>query len=240
LLKDEKRDIIIFQKLFVEVKITKLVKKLMKIAATVIVFAVIAVLVLNGIVRHSAMPYIIKAENVEKDYDCILVLGCGVVGETPSPMLEDRLLTGVSLYEKGASSRLLMSGDNSRTDYDEVNVMKNFAKDAGIPSENIFMDHAGLSTYESMYRAKEIFGAKKVLIVTQNYHLYRAVYDARRLGINAYGVPADLRPYRGQLFRDVREIFARVKDVAYCIIKPEPTFLGEVIPISGNGDITND
>lgn len=221
-------------------EITKLVKKIGRITAAVVLIAVLGVLVLNGIVRHSAMPYIIKPEDAETDYDCILVLGCGVVGNTPSPMLEDRLLTGVALYEKGISSKLLMSGDNSKVDYDEVNVMKDFAKNAGVPSENIFMDHAGLSTYESMYRAKEIFGAKKVLIVTQSYHLYRAVYDARRLGLDAYGVSADLRTYAGQIFRDGREILARVKDFAYCIIKPEPTHLGEAIPISGDGDLTND
>ena len=204
------------------------------------ILAVLAVLVINGIVRHSAMPYIINAEDVDDHYDCILILGCGVVGKTPSPMLEDRLLTGIALYEKGAAPKLLMSGDNSKIDYDEVNVMKAFAIDAGIESENIFMDHAGLSTYESMYRAKEIFGAKKVLIVTQSYHLYRAVYDARRLGLDAYGVAADLRTYKGQLFRDGREVLARVKDFAYCIIKPQPTFMGETVHISGDGNITND
>lgn len=218
----------------------RFLKKIAKIIAIAAILAVFAVLVLNGIVRHRAMPYIIEAEDVGNQYDCILILGCGVVGKTPSPMLEDRLLTGIALYEKGAAPKLLMSGDNSKLDYDEVNVMKDFAINAGIESENIFMDHAGLSTYESMYRAKEIFGAKKVLIVTQGYHLYRAVYDARRLGLDAYGVAADLRTYRGQIFRDVREVFARVKDVAYCIIKPQPTFMGESIPISGDGNVTND
>jgi vancomycin permeability regulator SanA len=102
------------------------------------------------------------------------------------------------------------------------------------------MDHAGFSTYETMYRAKEVFQARKVVIVTQEYHLYRAVYIAKQLGMEAYGVSSDLRTYIGQSKRDVREILARCKDVAMCIFKPEPTYLGEAIPISGNGDVTND
>ncbi len=218
----------------------RFLKRLGKITAVAAFFVLFAILIINGIVRHLAMPYILEPSETDTDYDCILVLGCGVVGKTPSPMLQDRLLTGISLYEKGAAPKLLMSGDNSKIDYDEVNVMKNFAMDAGIDSKNIFMDHAGLSTYESMYRAKEIFDAEKVLIVTQGYHLYRAVYDARAMGLDAYGVEADLRAYAGQLPRDIREILARVKDFFYCIVKPEPTYMGESIPISGDGNITND
>ena len=102
------------------------------------------------------------------------------------------------------------------------------------------MDHAGFSTYESIYRAKEIFGAEKIIIVTQEYHLYRALYIAEKLGIEAYGVSADYRTYSGQIKRDVREVLARFKDFVTVLIKPEPTYLGETIPISGDGNITND
>ena len=133
-----------------------------------------------------------------------------------------------------------MSGDHGRDEYDEVNIMKDYAIEKGIPSESIFMDHAGFSTYESIYRAKEIFQAKKVVIVTQKYHLYRALYIAKKLGLEAYGVGADPREYRGAFYREVREIIARNKDFIKCILKPKPTYLGSVIPISGNGDITND
>ena len=102
------------------------------------------------------------------------------------------------------------------------------------------MDHAGFSTYESLYRAKEIFKAKKVIIVTQDYHLYRALYIGNQLGIEAVGVPANPRSYSGQTKRDLREVAARVKDVVTCIYKPEPTYLGDAFPVSGNGDDTND
>ena len=133
-----------------------------------------------------------------------------------------------------------MSGDHGRKEYDEVNIMKNYAIQKGISSENIFMDHAGFSTYESIYRAKEIFKAKKVIIVTQKYHLYRALYIANQLGIKAYGVGADPRQYTGAIYRELREILARDKDFVKCIFKLEPRFLGDTITVSGNGDITND
>ena len=218
----------------------KLIKKLT--AAVLAIAAICAVLVfgIDFYVKQKAKPYILTPEEAGEEYDCVLVLGCGVWGDTPSHMLEDRLLEGISLCQSGASKKLLMSGDHGRKGYDEVNVMKKFAVDRGIPSEDVFMDHAGFSTYESMYRAKEIFKAEKILIVTQDYHLYRAIYDARALGLEAYGVASNPRSYGGQLYRDIREILARNKDFIYSIIKPEPTYLGEAIPVQGNGNLTND
>ncbi len=200
----------------------------------------IAVLGIDFYVRKSTENYILTPENAGNGYDCILVLGCGVHGDTPSHMLEDRLLQGIELYELGASGKMIMSGDHGKEFYDEVNVMKNFAIERGVPSENIFMDHAGFSTYESMYRARDIFKAEKILIVTQDYHLHRAIHDARALGIEAYGVASNPRSYAGQLYRDIREILARNKDFVYGIFKPEPTFLGDAIPVWGNGNDTND
>lgn len=177
-----------------------------------------------------------ELENV----DCILVLGAGIWGDKPSPMLEDRLLQGIALYNNQTSSKIIMSGDHGKEEYDEVNVMKDFAIEKGVKSEDIFMDHAGFSTYDSVYRAKEIFKAQKIIIVTQKYHLHRALYVAEKLGIEAYGVASDPREYRGQVVRELREVLARDKDFFKCIIKPEPTYLGDTIPVSGNGDVTND
>ena len=172
--------------------------------------------------------------------DCILVLGAGVRNDgSPSHMLEDRLLTGIDLYNAGITRTLLMSGDHGHKDYDEVNCMKNYAAAAGIPTEHIFMDHAGFSTYESMYRAKEVFGAEKIIIVTQEYHLYRALYVAEALGLDAVGVSADLRTYYGQSMRETRELAARVKDFLYTIFRPEPTYLGDPIDLTGDGNVTN-
>lgn len=197
----------------------------------------------NAWVVHSGGKYILTPEDAASlsDVDCILVLGCGVWDDgRPSHMLEDRLKRGVSLYNSGAAPKLLMSGDHGRTEYDEVNTMKNYAIEAGVPSEDIFMDHAGFSTYESMYRAKDIFCAEKIIIVSQQYHLYRAIYTARALGIEAYGVAADYRSYSGQFYRDIREILARDKDFFVAIFQPDYPYGGETIPVSGNGNLTND
>lgn len=218
-------------------------KILKKIIVAVICAGVICTATVMGInfyIVKSSEKYILEMDNAGEGYDCVLVLGCGVWGDRPSHMLEDRLLVGIELCKNGASEKLLMSGDHGRDEYDEVNVMKKFATDRGLDSEDVFMDHAGFSTYESMYRARDIFKAKKVLIVTQEYHLYRAIYVARKLGLDAHGVTSDLREYGGQVFRDIREILARNKDMIYTIVQPEPTYLGEAIPVQGNGNLTND
>ena len=175
-----------------------------------------------------------------EDIDCILVLGCLVRPDgSPSNMLYDRLDVGTDLYIDGAAPKILMSGDHGRIEYDEVNNMKNFALEKEIPDEDIFMDHAGFSTYDSMYRARDIFGCKKIIIVTQEYHLYRALYVAESLGIEAYGVAADSREYVGQWTRDLRELAARTKDFFMVAFDMDPVVLGETIPISGNGNLTN-
>ena len=208
-----------------------------------IVVAMWGIAVNAHIVKSGKERIISEAAAAElTDIDCILVLGCGVRDDgSPSDMLRDRLLTGVSLYEKGASDTMLMSGDHGRVGYDEVNTMKQYVIDRNVPSHAVFMDHAGFSTYESIYRAKEIFKAEKIVIVTQEYHLYRALYIAKRFGIDAVGVSADRMTYFGQELRDAREILARNKDFLTSVFKPKPTFLGETIPVQGgNGDVTND
>jgi vancomycin permeability regulator SanA len=221
---------------------SKRFKKIMIATGIILLLAILSMLAINEYVKRSVEDRILSPEEAARlDPDCILILGAGVLDNSrPSHMLEDRLLQGIGLYYDGASDRLLMSGDHGRKDYDEVNIMKNFARERGIPSEHIFMDHAGFSTYESMYRARDIFLVKKAVIVTQKYHMYRALYVAEKLGIEAYGVASDPRIYAGQDFREKREILARVKDFFTVIFQPEPTYLGETIPIGGNGDQTND
>ena len=220
-------------------------KKIAKYGVICLIIVIALMLIILGInlyVKSSTKNQIIENNDYSnlKDIDCIVVLGAGIWGDKPSPMLEDRLLQAIDLYQNNVSSKIIMSGDHGKQDYDEVNTMKNFAIDKGVPSESIFMDHAGFSSYESIYRAKEIFGAKKIVIVTQKYHLYRALYIANQLGIEAYGVGADPRQYVGAAYRELRERLARKKDFIKCMFKPEPTYLGDTIPVSGNGDITND
>lgn len=180
------------------------------------------------------------SEAAALDADAVLVLGARVWDNgSPSGILEDRLITGIAAYEAGASDRLLMSGDHGRDDYDEVNAMKDYAIAEGVPEEAVFMDHAGFSTYESLYRARDIFAVKAVVIVTQRYHLYRALYVAERMGLSAYGVASDLRTYPGMPRFEAREILARLKDFVYTLFMPLPTYLGDVIPITGDGRLTD-
>lgn len=211
--------------------------------AALVLFGILAVLVPNAVVCASSARYIYDRDDLDKlskDYDCVLVLGAGVYSDgSPTPMLNDRLVVACEAYEAGCSDRLIMSGDHLNADYDEPTAMKNFAIEQGIESDVIFLDHAGISTYDSVYRAIKIFGAEKILIVTQKYHLYRAVYLARALGADACGVSANLRSYMKQPIYTVREWAARMKDTVMALAKPEATYMGETVDLSGDGDITN-
>ena len=213
----------------------------MKRFLKLIVIIILLGLLIDLFVILATKNYIISIEKIEdNEYDCILVLGASVRNNRPSPMLEDRLKTAIKLYENRVSNKILVSGDHASNDYDEVNVMKNYLIDKGIPSEDIFMDHLGISTYDSILRAKKIYNVNKAIIVTQKYHLYRALYIAKSIDLKVYGVNASERDYAGQAKRDLREFFARIKDFIKCLIRSDSRNLGEVIKIQGNGDKTND
>ncbi len=172
------------------------------------------------------------------DYDCILVLGAGVRDDgTPSDMLYDRVKAACDAYAALGEVPLLMSGDHTG-DYNEVGVMKSLAVEMGIPSEDVFLDHEGYSTYESLYRAKHVFGAKKMIIITQEYHLHRALHIARELGMEAVGFSADLRPYRGQSRYELREHLARFKDLFSAARGDYDGHLDPPVDLGGNGDDT--
>jgi vancomycin permeability regulator SanA len=216
--------------------------KLIRFSVFLILSAIVWIISINSYMISKADEHILLPEDAGSldNIDCIMVLGCGVHNDTPSPLLADRLQRGVEIFQNSEIPKILMSGDHGKIDYDEVNVMKQYALNCGIDESDIFMDHAGFSTYETMSRAIRVFGADKVIVVTQQYHLYRALYIAKALGIEAYGVDADYRQYSGQLARDVREVLARVKDFGMAIFQPEPTYLGDAIPISGSGIYSHD
>ncbi len=227
--------------------VKEFIKKFKRIVSALLLLAFVfaqAPILINAYMYEFSSKYFLTVEEAATDnFDCVLVLGAGVWDDGPSHLLEERLNKGVEVYNTGCTNRILMTGDHGRVEYDEVNVMKDFAIEKGAVAEEVFMDHAGFSTYESMYRAKEVFQVKKVVIVTQKYHLYRAVYNARKLGIDAYGVAADGQ-YNFSLpvrtYNAFRESLARCKDFIWCIVKPAPTYLGEAIPISSSGVLTDD
>jgi len=211
-----------------------------------LIFAITAgvmfVVLSNMYIVHNMEKRIVSDAELKKiNADCILILGAGVwEGNRPSIMLEERLKMGLDLYKKGFSSKILVSGDHGQTSYDEVNVMKKYLVDAGVPSQDIFMDHAGFTTYDSMYRAKAVFNVNTAVVVTQKYHLYRALYICDSLGIVAYG--SDAYPYVSPYGRTqlLREWLARDKAIFSCMFKVNPKFLGGTIDIHGNGNLTND
>ncbi len=188
------------------------------IAVAVIILLSLSI---NFAVVFSARGNIITEEEVSgRGADVILVLGCGVKPDgRPSDMLRDRLICAIDLYNGGAGKKLLLTGDSAREGYDEVGTMKSFYIDRGVAEDDIITDPLGLSTFESISRAKELYNIESAVIVTQKYHLYRAVYIAQSRDIDACGVSADLNVYGGQLFRDIREIPARIKDFVLSKIK---------------------
>ena len=221
----------------------RILRKLVYVCMALAFGGMVCLITGNLWVKASMGKKIIEGEGWSKlpQMDCILILGCGLRPDgEPTQMLRDRLDAGIALYQAGAAPKLLMSGDHGRVQYDEVNRMKQYALDQGIPSQDIFMDHAGFSTYESMYRARDIFQVRQMIVVTQEYHLYRALYDGNQMGMDTWGYPAKKVTYGGQRISNIREVLARNKDILYCLFRPKPTYLGEAIPVSGDGDATND
>lgn len=205
------------------------------------ILAVIAVFAITNVVTVvTAKDRIVESRTAEGfDADAIVVLGASVlVDGTPSGILQDRLDDGIALYKAGVAPKLIMSGDNSTVAYNEVQVMKNYAIDQGVPSQDIFCDHAGFSTYESMYRAKNVFGAHRIVVATQTYHLYRALYAAQGLGLEAIGVASDYHEYSKQSQYDLREVPARTKDFFKTLFQVPSTFVGDPISLDQSGDVT--
>jgi SanA protein len=170
-----------------------------------------------------------------------IVLGAKVKTDgTPSDILRDRLLTAIDIYRAGSVDKILVSGDDGQVEYDEVNAMRVYLLAANVDPDDIFLDHAGFDTYDSMIRAREVFGVTKAIVVTQEYHLPRALYLANAFGIDAQGVVADRQQYRGMLRYQLREVFADVKAVINVTIQSAPHFLGDAIDITGDGRVTWD
>ncbi len=215
-------------------------KKLIKLFLWVCFAAGAFCALANYTVIHMASAKIVWPNNLsDRTVDCIIVPGARVYenGSLCSE-LKDRMDTAIGLYRAGVSDRLLLSGDHGTVGYDEVTTMKTYAMEQGVREEDIFLDHAGFSTYETMYRAEAVFGAKSCVVVTQRFHLHRAVYLAERMDMQAYGVEADRGTYEKIQYYQARETLARVKDFFYAAFKPEPTYLGAPVSLLEDGRVT--
>ena len=200
-------------------------KKIFKYILIVLIVIILVPVIINFYVILSTKNRIVSGDSeLLADIDYIVVLGAGIRRGKPSPMLEDRLKTGISLYNNDISNKILITGDHMNDDYDEVTVMKNYLLEHGIPEEDIITDNYGISTYDSIYRVKNVYKSNKVVIVSQRYHLYRALFLSDNLDLESYGVESNLRYYYGQWYREIREILARNKDFIKGIIKPKAVY----------------
>lgn len=219
-------------------------KRILIVSIIFFAVAIIAFASVNIYVISYASRYILTTEDASNlsNVDCITVLGAHVKEDgSPSYMLESRLAKAIELYNAGVSPKILLTGDHGQEEYDEVNnMMKYVLANSDIKKENVFLDHAGFSTYESAYRAKAIFNVNKSVFVTQKYHLYRTIYNARKNGIEAYGVVSDDYQWPGMLYYRFRESLAVFKDFFACLFNVRPTYLGETIPVSGTAEATHD
>lgn len=196
----------------------------------VIIFFAFIMLVLvsiNFLVVLTTRRQILSLDDELDNVSCILVLGAGIRGNRPSPMLEDRLKVAIELYNAGVSKKIIVSGDHQNDSYDEVGVMKNYLIENNVLEEDIVVDDYGISTYDSIYRLGPIFNVGRVAVVSQKYHLYRSIYIANKLDYNVYGVSASSRIYTKQFNREIREFLARIKDYIKVIINPQSKYLGE-------------
>lgn len=210
-------------------------------AISIIALAVIIVFIINVHIVSSVKKLIYYSPDKVPPAYTALVLGAHVSKEgIPSNFLKDRLDMALELYKKGKIKRFLLSGDHGTKIYDEVNNMRYYLLEKGVDSRDIFLDHAGFDTYNSIVRAKEIFEVKEMIIVTQEFHLARALYIAQHKGLLACGIVADKENYGSLKYLQFREKIARLKAFWEVLINRSPKFLGEKIPITGNSQASYD
>ncbi len=194
--------------------------------------AAILILARAWVVLH-ARKFIVSAENAPPERVAI-VFGAGLWADgSPTPILQDRVATAARLYFQGRAEKLLFSGDNRFIYYNEPEAMRRYAVKLGVPNEAIVLDYAGRRTYDTCYRAKAIFGVKRALLVTQKFHLARAIYTCRTLGLDVRGVPADLRRYptTPYIFWNLREFLATSRAIVDLHITHPTPVLGKYEPI---------
>lgn len=224
----------------------QMIHALLIVALTLVVVVVGIPLAINGYICATTRGSFTTVQSAEAQVaqslqpkDAIVVLVAGINWDgTPSAVLQDRLDVAVELYNAGVAPAIIMSGDNADASYNEVMAMAKYAEAQGVPARDVFCDHAGLSTYDSAYRLRYVFGVKTCIMVTQEYHLYRALYDAQSFDIDAQGVPSDRANYANKEHYELREMFARVKDFIAVLTKTEPVTKSEPVSLSESGTVT--
>jgi vancomycin permeability regulator SanA len=218
---------------------TRWLRRSILVAGTAAVALVGFVVAVNQVIVRSADDRRYVSVEAVPEREVAIVFGAGLFDGRPSPALADRLDGAIELYERGSVAHLLMSGDNSRPDYDEVSAMRDYAIERGVPAQAITRDYAGFDTYDTCYRARDIFGVDGAVLVTQDYHLARALYTCDQLGLDVVGLAVPDWQFRSgdlgyeyssrdQVAYTVREWLARSKAfVDTNVLHPEPTHLGD-------------
>ncbi len=210
-------------------------------ALVALVFFIVFSVGINVSILNGTQEFIFKNISDVPSKKVALVLGAKVYADgRMSDIVKDRALTAIDLYAGGKVEKILVSGDHGTKTYDEVNTIKDYLLQNGVPAKDIFLDHAGFDTYDSVYRARAIFRVPSMIIVTQDFHLPRAVYEARALGLDAVGLSADRHEYISDSYNRFRESLARVKAFFDVTFQSQPKFLGEIIPIDGDSQLSWD
>jgi len=208
-------------------------KKYLKIALYLAIIGLVAIVSVNYYVKSSTKKHIYYSLKKFPKNDVGIVFGAGINGDQPSKYLKDRLDAGIALYKANRINKILLSGDNGRDEYDELTVMKNYCYKHGVDTTKIFIDYAGFDTYSTMYRAKHIFNIKKATLISQEYHLNRAIYIGQKLGIKSVGYSANNGEYLGYKYVTFREYGSIFKSFFDVLRNREPRFLGNPIDING-------
>ena len=208
-------------------------KKYLKIALYLAIIGLVAIVSVNYYVKSSTKKNIYYSIKKFPKNDVGIIFGAGINGDQPSKYLKDRLDAGIALYKANRINKILLSGDNGRDEYDELTVMKNYCFKHGVDTTKIFIDYAGFDTYSTMYRAKHIFNIKKATLISQEYHLNRAIYIGQKLGIKSVGYSANNGEYLGYKYVTFREYGSIFKSFFDVLRNREPRFLGNPIDING-------
>lgn len=217
---------------------------MLRVLSRVVTFAVLLVLliltVFNISLNYTYSSRILPNTESLEFMQAVIIPGASVLkNKKPSPVLLERLQKGIEIYKSGKSAKLLLSGDNAQRYYDEVNVMRDYCLQRGVKAEDIFLDHAGLRTFDTIYRTRYVYAAKNIVVVSQKLFLPRALFLADHLGINAFGIPTDTSNYEPSYTEMLREFIARYKAILdIYVLSSEPKYMGKKHPITGDGQST--
>jgi SanA protein len=204
------------------------------------IIGLIVILITNYDVNSKTESFIFDSQETMPKTTVGIIFGAGINGDQPSKYLKDRLDAGISLYKNHTIQKILLSGDNGRDEHDELTVMKIYCYKNGVDTTKIYIDYAGFDSYSTMYRAKHLFKIDTAILVSQKYHLARAVYLGNSLGVKSYGFVADVGEYRGHRYVKTREYLSVFKSVVDVFRDREPRFMGDEVNINGLSNYTKE